>query len=86
MIKTTPGLIILFFSFTIVVANAQKTDSLKVDTNLLNKYRIEPRKNALPFRFVPIEIQEAHIPESILHFPTADALPKSGDCLSGWEK
>jgi hypothetical protein len=68
MVKTTPGLVILFLSIFAFSANAQKTDSLKIDTNLLNRYRIEPRKNALPFRFVPIEIQPVTIPVDMLDY------------------
>jgi hypothetical protein len=31
----------------------KKADSLRMDTNLLNNYRIEPRRNALPIRVKP---------------------------------
>jgi Protein of unknown function (DUF3078) len=48
---------------------AQNTDTikktLKIDTNLLNKYRIEPPKNALPFIFKPIRLGEELVPVSM---------------------
>ncbi|WP_428328231.1 DUF3078 domain-containing protein [Mucilaginibacter sp.] len=59
--------LLLFFGIAIS-AEAQKTDSLKVDTNLLNKYRIEPGKNALPFRFRPIQIKEELVPVNLLDY------------------
>ncbi len=58
----------LLFSACIFSAKAQKTDSLKVDTNLLNKYRIDPGKNALPFRFRPIHIQKELVPVNMLDY------------------
>ncbi|HEY5325522.1 MAG TPA: DUF3078 domain-containing protein, partial [Mucilaginibacter sp.] len=68
MLKTIPGLLILFiFGFASSVA-AQKTDSLKVDTNLLNKYHVDPGKNALPGIFIPIQIQESLIPVNMLDY------------------
>jgi len=48
---------------------AQNTDTikktLKIDTNLLNKYRIEPPKNILPFIFKPIRLSEELVPVSM---------------------
>jgi len=66
MSKISLGLI-LFLLFTLS-ASAQKTDSLKVDTNLLNRYRIDPRKNALPIRSRPIQISEQQIPIELLDY------------------
>jgi hypothetical protein len=66
MSKISPGLI-LFLLFTLS-ASAQKTDSLKADTNLLNRYRIDPRKNALPIRSRPIQISEQQIPVDLLDY------------------
>ena len=68
MIKTgTPLFFLLLFGIAIS-AKAQKTDSLKVDTNQLNKYRIEPGKNALPFRFLPLLIQQEQVPVTMLDY------------------
>ena len=66
MSKIGLGLILLVLSVT--SASAQNTDSLKVDTNLLNKYRIEPRKNALPIRIRPVQITEQLIPIELLDY------------------
>ncbi len=52
----------------VLSAAAQKKDSLKIDTNLLNKYRIEPRKNAIPVRQRPIQIREELIPVTLLDY------------------
>jgi hypothetical protein len=68
MLKTTPGLFFLLFFGFALSAEAQKTDSLKVDTNLLNKYRIEPGKNALPLRFRPLQLKEEQIPVTMLDY------------------
>ena len=60
------GIIIflLFFSS----AFGQKTDTLKADTNLLNKYRLDPGKNALPMRSRPVQISEQLIPVELLDY------------------
>jgi hypothetical protein len=73
MLKTIPGLILLLVFSCILSAKAQKTDSLKkdslkIDTNLLNKYRVEPGKNTIPFRFRPIEIHRDQIPVTLLDY------------------
>jgi hypothetical protein len=68
MLKTIPGLFFLLFFGFVLSAEAQKTDSLKVDTNLLNKYRIEPGKNALPFRFRPLQVKEDQVPVTMLDY------------------
>ncbi|WP_246001478.1 DUF3078 domain-containing protein [Mucilaginibacter gracilis] len=47
---------------------AQKTDSVKIDTNLLNKYRINPPKNALPVRIRPILLTPQPIPVTTIDF------------------
>ncbi|MDB5139039.1 MAG: hypothetical protein JWR12_955 [Mucilaginibacter sp.] len=68
MLKTRLGFFfLLIFGFAIQAA-AQKTDSLKVDTNLLNKYRIEPGKNALPIIFRPVQIGEELLPVDMLGY------------------
>lgn len=66
MLKTGLGIIlfILFFSS----AFGQQTDTLKADTNLLNKYRIDPGKNALPMRIRPVQIGEQLIPVELLDY------------------
>ena len=67
MLKTIPGLFILLLCATFS-ASAQKTDSLKVDTNQLNKYRIEPGKNALPQRFREVQINREQLPVIMLDY------------------
>src|SRR5665213_599379 len=68
MCKARLGLFVLLCLGFVLSAKAQKTDSLKADTNLLNKYRIDPGKNALPFRFRPIQIQKELVPVSMLNY------------------
>jgi len=60
-------LILLIFGLELS-ANAQKTDSLKVDTNLLNKYRIDPGKNSLPIIYRPIQINKELVPVDMLDY------------------
>ena len=68
MLKTTPGLfILLIFGFAFSV-KAQKTDSLKVDTNLLNKLRIDPGKNSLPILYRPILLRKELLPVDMLDY------------------
>jgi len=68
MLKTTPGLFtLLIFGFALS-AKAQKTDSLKVDTNLLNKYRIDPGRNSLPIIYRPIQINKELVPVDMLDY------------------
>ena len=63
------GLGLLFLLIRAAPAFAQTTtDSLKVDTNLLNQYRLEPRKNSLPIRIRPVQIQEQQIPVEMLDY------------------
>ena len=66
MLKTSLGIIILIFFFS--SAFGQKTDTLKADTNLLNKYRLDPGKNALPMRSRPVQISEQLIPVELLDY------------------
>ena len=68
MFKTVTPLFFLFLFGIAISARAQQTDSVKVDTNKLNKYRIEPGKNALPFRFVPIQVHQEQIPVTMLDY------------------
>ncbi|MDF2431432.1 MAG: hypothetical protein JWP44_1063 [Mucilaginibacter sp.] len=68
MLKTRLGFFFLLIFGFAIPAVAQKTDSIKVDTNLLNKYRIEPGKNALPIIFRPVQIQEELLPVDMLGY------------------
>jgi len=65
MFKLTTCLFFLAISFSV---EAQKTDSLKIDTNLLNRYRIDPGKNAIPLIFRPVQLREELIPVSLPDF------------------
>lgn len=66
----------LFFAFSLVAtlsASAQitdtiKRDSVKIDTNLLNKYRIYPKNNAIPVPNKPLSIQQELIPVTMLDY------------------
>ena len=81
MSKIGPVLILLLLSFS--SAFAQNADSvktvkadttikqdtiLKIDTNLLNRYRLDPRKDALPIRIRPVQISEEQIPVELLDY------------------
>ena len=68
MLKTAPGVFFLLFFGFVLTASAQKADSLKVDTNLLNKYRVDPGRNSLPELFRPVRIQEQLLPVSLLDY------------------
>ncbi|MEO6522625.1 MAG: DUF3078 domain-containing protein [Mucilaginibacter sp.] len=61
-------LFILVSFFSIGTAVAQKADSIKIDTNTLNKYRINPPKNALPVRIRPVLITPQPIPITPIDF------------------
>lgn len=45
-----------------------KKDTVKIDTMLLNKYRIDPRRNALPVRTRAVQIQPELIPLTMLDY------------------
>jgi hypothetical protein len=66
MLKNFLGLLLLTFIFS--PAFAQQTDTLKADTNLLNKYRLDPGRNALPVRQRPVQITEQLIPVELLDY------------------
>ncbi len=73
MLKTSSGLFFLILFGFALSATAQKTDthakdSLKIDTNLLNKYRIDPGHNSLPIRYRPIQIFKEQLPVSMLDY------------------
>ncbi len=77
MRKLWAFLFILLLSVVFNQAIAQKVDSLKIDslrkdsirldtvkidTNLLNHYRIEPGRNILPVRLMPLSLQPQYVP------------------------
>src|ERR1700749_68696 len=66
MLKTIFGLILFLLFFS--TAFAQQTDTLKADTNLLKKYRLDPGKNALPVRQRPVQVTEQLIPVELLDY------------------
>lgn len=66
MLKTFLGL--LLSTFLVSTAFAQQTDTLKADTNILNKYRLDPPKNALPVRVRPVQVSEQLIPIELLDY------------------
>ena len=66
MSKIGLGLVLLVLSFT--SAFAQNADSLKVDTNLLNRYRLDPRRNSLPIPIRPMQLKEEQIPIELLDY------------------
>ncbi len=70
MFKRSPWLFFLLFLTGTISAIAQPTDtikkdSIKVDTNLINKYRLDPRRNALPVRSRPVAISPEMIPVTL---------------------
>jgi Protein of unknown function (DUF3078) len=70
MFNRSPWLFFLIFLFGAMQAVAQPTDTLKkdsvkIDTTLLNKYRLDPRKNALPVRSRPVLIAPELIPVNL---------------------
>ncbi len=73
MYKAVARLCLFISLFWGLSAKAQKADSLKkdstkIDTAQLNKYRIDPRKNALPVIARPIQIQPEFIPVTMLDY------------------
>lgn len=73
MLKTKPVLLLIALSVTCALsASAQtdtlKKDSVKIDTAILNKYRIDSRKNAIPTRSRPVQIQREAVPVSMLDY------------------
>ncbi|WP_183568695.1 DUF3078 domain-containing protein [Mucilaginibacter sp. SP1R1] len=73
MLKTRLGLLFLVLFTGGISAKAQqtdtlKTDSVKIDTAQINKYRIDSRRNAIPTRVRPIQIQREQIPFTMLDY------------------
>ena len=66
----------MFFLLSITVAlnaGAQTTDTLKkdtvkIDTSLLNKYRISPKRNIIPVKTPPLQIQQELLPVTMLDY------------------
>lgn len=54
--------------FSINQSKAQKPDSVKIDTNLINKFRIDPPKNILPVHSRPLLIRPQPIPVTMLDY------------------
>lgn len=82
MLKTVTLTAFIVLGIGISAATAQQTDTtkvapqvdtnkiapVKVDTNLLNRYRIEPRRNSLPLRIRPVQIQQQNVPVDLLDY------------------
>jgi hypothetical protein len=73
MSKARTGLLFLVLLSFALSVKAQKTDSIKkdsvkIDTSLLNKYRIDPRKNAFPVVERPVIIMPQYIPLTMLDY------------------
>jgi len=73
MFKAACALVFLAVLFASLTVKAQKTDSLKkdsvkIDTALLNKYRIDPRRNALPVISRPVTIKPEYMPAAMLDY------------------
>jgi hypothetical protein len=66
--KTISWLFFLGIWFAASAARAQKTDSLKIDTILLNRYRLAPAKNSLPIRIKPVDIKAELVPVDLLDY------------------
>ncbi|MCC8424547.1 DUF3078 domain-containing protein [Mucilaginibacter sp. UR6-11] len=74
MLKNLPGYIVVIGLLTAVLpaaaqnADSLKKDSVKLDTAVINKYHIDPRKNSLPVRTRSIQIKQEIIPVSMLDY------------------
>ncbi len=73
MVKPISGTFFLAFLLAASCATAQKTDSpgkdsVKIDTTLLNRLRIDPPKNALPVPVRGLQIERELIPISMLDY------------------
>jgi hypothetical protein len=73
MLKAGTGLFLLLSLSIALGANAQTTDTvkrdtIKIDTALLNKYRLSPKKNAIPITEKPLQIQQELIPVTMLDY------------------
>jgi hypothetical protein len=73
MFKPIPGLVFLLSLTLGISAQAQQTDSLKldtikIDTAQINKFRIDSRRNAIPTRVRPVQLQRAQVPFTMLDY------------------
>ncbi|MEN0054314.1 MAG: DUF3078 domain-containing protein [Mucilaginibacter sp.] len=74
MIKTRLALLLLVSITFGISAKAQQTDSLqrdtviKIDTAQVNKFRIDSRRNAIPTRVRPVQLQRAQVPFNMLDY------------------
>jgi len=68
MLKTISWVFVLSLFGFILPAKAQNTDSLKADTNQLNKYRIDPGHNAIPGILRPVQIKPQQMPVTLLDY------------------
>ncbi len=68
MSKTNTVLCFVLFMLAFTTVYAQKTDSLRVDTNVLKRFRIEPSRNSMPTRLRPIQIKPELIPVNLLDY------------------
>ncbi|WP_232336498.1 DUF3078 domain-containing protein [Mucilaginibacter aquatilis] len=49
-------------------ADSLRRDSIKIDTNLINRYRISPRRNAVPRQLRPIIVTPEYMPVSMMDY------------------
>ncbi|UEG53243.1 DUF3078 domain-containing protein [Mucilaginibacter daejeonensis] len=49
-------------------ADSLRRDAIKIDTNLLSRLRIDPRRNALPQRYRPLLIRPSLIPVTMMDY------------------
>lgn len=73
MLKTGIYLLLLLSLCVVLSAKAQiadtiKRDTVKIDTNLLNKYRIYPKSNSIPVPSKAVTIQQELIPVTMLDY------------------
>jgi len=73
MLKTRLALLFIASIACSISVHAQQTDSLKkdtvkIDTAQVNKLRIDSRRNAIPTRTRPIQIQREQIPVALLDY------------------
>ncbi|OOQ61311.1 DUF3078 domain-containing protein [Mucilaginibacter pedocola] len=73
MLKTGLRLVLTLCCSAVLSANAQiadtvKRDTVKIDTNLLNRYRLSPKKNSITVTLKPLQIQPEYIPVTMLDY------------------
>ncbi|MBD1393573.1 DUF3078 domain-containing protein [Mucilaginibacter sp. ZB1P21] len=50
------------------IVDTVKKDSVKIDTNLLNKYRLYPQRNSIPVKNIQLQIQQEQLPVSLMDY------------------